>query len=69
MAINVGKEYRPHRLLIPFVALLALVLSVVFFHGLEAHGVTADTAAFWSAVFAFIVVTIIGFAFKPLLGE
>lgn len=69
MAINVGREYRPHRLLIPFIALFALTLSVVFFHGLEHYGIAVDTASFWSAVFAFIIVTIIGFAFKPLLGE
>jgi len=66
---NEIREYRPHRLIIPVVALLAVTLTVIFFHGLESHGITPDNAAYISAIFAFITVTIVGFAFKPLLGE
>jgi hypothetical protein len=63
------REYRPHRLLIPVVAALAVTLSVVFFHGMESRGVTPDSAAHWAAILAFGIVAVVGIVFKPLLGE
>lgn len=66
----VNKEYRPHRLLIPVIALLAVVSTVVFF-SMFSHNfnMTPDSAVAAAAFAAFVLVAIVGLVFKPLLGE
>jgi uncharacterized protein YqgC (DUF456 family) len=61
-------EPRQFKLVVPVVALLALVIDVVLFATLE-NKVGADHAAYIAAFIAFILVVVIGKAFKPLLGE
>jgi hypothetical protein len=58
----------PHRLVIPFTALLAVVLTVVLFHTFDGR-MTSEHAVYASATLAFLATAAIGFAFKPLLGE
>lgn len=61
-------EPRQFKLIVPVVALLALVIDVVLFATLE-NKIGPDHAAYLGAFIAFILVVIIGKAFKPLLGE
>jgi hypothetical protein len=58
----------PHKLVIPFTALLAVVLTVVLFNTLQDR-LGADHAVYVAAGVAFVATALIGFAFKPLLGE
>jgi succinate dehydrogenase hydrophobic anchor subunit len=58
----------PHRLVIPFTALLAVVLTVVLFKALYEH-VGAEHAVYIAAASAFALTALIGLAFKPMLGE
>jgi hypothetical protein len=62
------REYRPHRLVIPFTALLAVVLTVVMFKALY-NRMSPEHAVYVSASVSFVVTALIGFVFKPLLGE
>lgn len=61
-------ERRPHRLVIPFTALLALVLCVALFHCLDGR-VSPQTAVYIAALISFAVTAVVGMAFKPMLGE
>jgi MFS superfamily sulfate permease-like transporter len=67
--MGMNREYRPHRLVVPFTAALAVVCTIVFFNMLESHGVTPDHAAGLAALFSFLTTVAIGVFFKPLLGE
>ena len=62
------REYRPHRLIIPVTALLAIVLTVVLFQLLYGK-FSAEHAVYVAAGIAFVIVALIGLSFKPLLGE
>jgi predicted neutral ceramidase superfamily lipid hydrolase len=62
------REYRPHRLVIPFTALLAVVLTVVLFKTLDGR-MSSEHAVYVAAFVSFSVTALIGLVFKPLLGE
>lgn len=61
-------ETSPGKAVIPVTALAAVVLTVVLFQILYAH-LGAEKAVYISAGVAFVVVALIGFCFKPILGE
>ena len=62
------KRTSPHRLVIPFTALLAVVLTVVVFNVLYER-IGAEHAVYVAAFLAFTATALIGIAFKPMLGE
>ena len=62
------RDYRPHRLIIPFTAMLALVLCVALFHALDGR-VSPQKAVYIAALISFALTAVIGIAFKPMLGE
>jgi len=57
-----------HRLVIPVTSLLAVVITVALFSVLNGT-MRPDHAIYVSATIAFFVTALIGWAFKPLLGE
>lgn len=59
---------RQHRLMIPIIALLAIVLNVVLFLSFESK-MTPDHAAYIGAAFSFLIVVAVGKLFKPHLGD
>lgn len=60
---------RPHRLVIPVVAALAVTCTVIFFHVLENYGVQPDHAASLAAGGSFLVTLLVGLACHPHLGD
>ena len=61
-------ERRPHRLIVPITALLALVLCVALFHCFDGR-VSPTNAVYIAALISFAITAVIGIAFKPMLGE